>query len=80
MFAYAPNPTGWVDPLGLSRGGNGGDGSAGGKNTSNPYKHCTQHPTKLNMLQCKDKHSGKTKIVAKPRNWDSLNKNLVQAI
>ncbi len=77
VFAYAPNPTGFTDPLGLSRGGNGGDGSAGGKNTSNPYKHCKQHPTKPNMLQCKDKHSGKTKEVPKPDNWDALNNKSV---
>ncbi|GBC62856.1 hypothetical protein DENIS_3840 [Desulfonema ishimotonii] len=36
-------------------------------------KHCKQHPTKPNMLQCKDKKTGKKKDVPKPPGWDDNN-------
>jgi RHS repeat-associated protein len=72
-YTYVLNdPVNWFDPDGLARKGNKGDGSASGKNTSNPYKHCKQHPSKPNMLQCKDKN-GKKKDVPKPPWWDDNN-------
>ena len=68
LYGYVgQNPLNYFDPLGLSK--LRGDGSATGKNTSNPYKHCKEHPTDPTKIICKDKKTGKKKTVPRPRDW-----------
>lgn len=63
------NPLVWIDPFGLASKGNGGDGSATGKNTANPYKHCREVPGKPNKIKCKRKRDGKWVELPKPADW-----------
>ena len=66
LYAYVDgDPVDWLDNDGLAKGKNGGDGSASGKGTANPYKHCTPDPNDPRFLICKDK-CGKTKKVRNP--------------
>jgi hypothetical protein len=53
----------------LAGRGNQGDGSASGKNTSNPYKHCREVPGKPNKIKCKRKRDGKWVELPKPADW-----------
>ena len=73
-YGYAfDNPVSFFDSTGEAGRGNRGDGSASGSGTNQPYKHCKQHPTKPNMLQCKRKRDGKKVDIPKPPGWDDAN-------
>jgi predicted lipid-binding transport protein (Tim44 family) len=41
----------------------------GGRNTDNPYKHCREHPTNPNMIECKHHQTGKWIPKPKPADW-----------
>lgn len=60
-----------TDPLGLAggRGERGATGGAGGQNSDNPYKHCRQHPTDPNKIECKHHQTGKWISKPKPSDW-----------
>lgn len=68
IFSYVVgNPLGDIDPEGLAGRGNGGDGSASGSGTNQPYKHCREFsPPRPNMVECKRKKDGKKVPVARP--------------
>ncbi len=68
------NPLSWTDQLGLA-GSNQGSGGSSGKGTSNPYKHCKEHPTDPSKIICKQKGSGKKVVKPKPADWLGNNQN-----
>ena len=76
LYGYVDqNPLTRVDPFGLASKGNKGDGSATGKNTGNPYKHCREVPGKPNKIKCKRKQDGKWVELPKPAAWPGNNQN-----
>ncbi len=68
------NPVRLLDEYGLSGRANSGDGSATGKNTNKPYKHCRNHPTDPNKIICRKKGSGKKVTLPKPSDWPNEKK------
>ena len=52
VFAYAPNPTGWIDPLGLSCTSNANEC---GKNIDNLKKSCLQLVDEIKTFMYRDK-------------------------
>jgi RHS repeat-associated protein len=71
LYAYVEgNPINLVDFEGLAGQGNGGDGSASGKGTKNPYKHCREKdPPERKRIECKEKRTGKWIPVSRPESW-----------
>jgi RHS repeat-associated protein len=68
-YGYANlRPMSVFDPTGEA--GNEGDGSAGGRGTNQPYKHCREfNPPQRNFINCKDKKTGKWIRVHRPDSW-----------
>jgi RHS repeat-associated protein len=68
-YGYADlRPTRVIDPTGEA--GNEGDGSAGGRGTNQPYKHCREfNPPQRKFINCKDKKTGKWIRVHRPDSW-----------
>ena len=76
LYGYAnQNPLVFTDAFGLNpRGGErGATGGSSGQNSNNPYKHCRQHPTKPNKIQCKHHQTGKWIDKPKPADWPGDN-------
>ena len=64
------NPLSVIDPEGLAGKGNGGDGSASGSGTNQPYKHCRElSPPDPRFIECKRKSDGKKIRVPRPESW-----------
>ena len=75
LYGYVgQNPLYWIDPYGLA-GSNQGTGGSSGKGTSNPYKHCKEHPTDPTKIICKQKGTGKKIIKPKPADWPGNDQN-----
>ena len=73
FYRYVGNdPVRLVDPEGLSK--ESGVGGCDGKGTKNPYKHCKEVPGNPNLIECKDKRTGKKKRKPKPADWDKYKK------
>ena len=73
IYRYVSNsPINFADPSGLSK--ESGVGGCDGKGTKNPYKHCKEVPGNPNMIECKDKKTGKKKRKPKPADWDKYKK------
>ena len=73
FYRYVSNsPINFADPSGLSK--ESGVGGCDGKGTKNPYKHCKEVPGNPNMIECKDKKTGKKKRKPKPADWDKYKK------
>jgi hypothetical protein len=58
-----------------SRGERGATGGSSGKRTDNPYKHCRDHPTDPNKIECQDHQTGKWIPKPKPADWGSVKNN-----
>lgn len=54
------------------RGERGATGGSSGQNSNNPYKHCRDHPSDLNKIECKDHQTGKWIPKPKPDNWGKI--------
>ena len=75
LFNYIKsNPLSWTDPFGLA-GSNSGTGGSSGIGTSNPYKHCKDHPTDPTKIICKEKGTGKKIVKPKPSAAASCSKS-----
>ena len=71
-YAYVEsNPPTDFDTFGLAggRGERGATGGSSGQGSANPYKHCRQHPTDSNKIECKHHQTGKWVPEPKPSDW-----------
>ncbi|ABX38139.1 YD repeat protein [Delftia acidovorans SPH-1] len=57
------------------RGERGATGGSSGQNSKNPYKHCRDHPSDPNKIECKDHQTGKWIPKPKPPNWGEIKGN-----